>query len=101
MSAPDGPAIVAAAIAVAVAIPVTRPSIVVPGSRTDEEAADEPGRAVVAIGRASVGIVPVVTVRADWGSVIRSVIGRAVIAWIDPDSDADRNLCMGVNCRGN
>jgi hypothetical protein len=69
-------AVIAAAIAVsatvvAAAVIATPVIAVVPGTRADEGAADEPVRAVVAVGSTVVGGIIVVAIGADWrGTVI-------------------------------
>jgi hypothetical protein len=51
---------IAVAATIAVAITATTPITVVPGTGSDEDAAYEPARTVVAVGRASVRVVVVV-----------------------------------------
>jgi len=72
-------AVIAAAIAVSATVVATPVIAVVPGARADEDAADEPVRAVVSIGSAVVGGIIVVAVSADWrGAVIdRSAYANA------------------------
>ena len=48
------------------AIPATSVVTAIPGSGAYERAAYKPVRTVVAIGRASVRIIPVIAIRADW-----------------------------------
>jgi len=57
-----------------------------PGASADEDTAGEVVRAVVAIGRASVRIVTVVTVGADWGGADGAVHGAY------PDAHAELRL---------
>jgi hypothetical protein len=64
------PAIVAAATVVSAAAPIP----VVPGASSDEETTDKPARPVVAVGRTSVGVIVVVSPRADRGGVPVAVI---------------------------
>jgi hypothetical protein len=66
------PSIVAAAIAVVTAITIA----VVPGTRADKDAAAKPRRAVIPIGRASVGIVTVVAISADGSGIPVASIHR-------------------------
>jgi hypothetical protein len=46
---------------------------VIPGTGSDEDAAYEPARTVVAIGRTSVRVVVVVAPRADWSGIVIAV----------------------------
>jgi len=63
-------AVIAAAIAVSATV-VATPVIAVPGAGTDEDAANEPVRAVVSVGSTVVGGIIVVAIGADWrGTVI-------------------------------
>jgi hypothetical protein len=79
---------VPAAIAIASTVPVSV-AAAKPGSGTDEEAAVEPGWAVVSVGRAGIGIVVVVAPLADWRAVIvASVTGT--------DANAEGDLGVGV-----
>jgi hypothetical protein len=88
------PAIVAAAIAiVAAAISVPVPAIAIPvaaipGSRTDEDSAEEPRRSIVPVRRAGIRIVTVIAISAD----------RSGIA-IAPNSNSNRDLSMRVGRR--
>jgi hypothetical protein len=67
----------------------------VPGAGADEDASGEPARAVVAVGRAGVRSVVVVTVGADRRGAI---IGRADSYGDWTDSYADANLSVGAWC---
>jgi multisubunit Na+/H+ antiporter MnhG subunit len=74
--------------------PVSRASIeatMEPRACTDEDAAREPARPVVAVGSACVGVIRVVTVGADgsWSEV----------TWADSHAHDDP-LCMSVRCYG-
>jgi hypothetical protein len=66
-------AVSAAAVTVSATVVATTVIAVIPGAGADEDAAGEPVRAVVTIGRTGVGIVVVVAVGADWRG---TVIGR-------------------------
>jgi hypothetical protein len=91
---------VAAAVAVAAAIAVTAtisitptatPVTVIPGAGADEDATHEPARSVVAIRRASVGVVGVITPAADrgWAVTIAVVIS---VSRIDADTHTDLSI---------
>jgi hypothetical protein len=62
----------------------------IPWAGTDEQAAYEPVRAVVTVGRAGVGIIPVVTIRAD-GSRANARVNRA---------NANSHGDLGMRCSG-
>jgi hypothetical protein len=65
--------------------PAMAPIAVVPGSGTDEDAAEEPTRSVVAVRSASVRVVRVVAIRAAWSRavVIRWILSVAVVVlWV-------------------
>jgi hypothetical protein len=79
------PPIEAAAIAIK--------SATIPGTRSDEDAAIEPRRAVIAIRRASIGGVPVVAVSTSW-----RIIAVIPVRW-DADSNTNCNLSMRIGCR--
>jgi hypothetical protein len=79
------PPIVAAAIAIVASAE--------PGARADKEATAKPGRAIVPIGRAGVGIVAVIPIGADGGRItVISPVHRAT----NPYSHG--NLSMGNRC---
>ncbi|MEA2775765.1 MAG: hypothetical protein QOF90_1171, partial [Acetobacteraceae bacterium] len=82
VSVPTPPA--AAAVPAAVE-PAMAPIAVVPGSGTDEDAAEEPTRSVVAVRSASVRVIRVVAIRAPWSRavVIRWILSVAVVVlWV-------------------
>jgi hypothetical protein len=79
----------AVAIAATKAIAASVVAATEPGAGTDEDAAREPVRAVVSVGRAGVGRVVVVTVGAG---------RRAIPVPVGGYADADRDLCVGVCC---
>jgi hypothetical protein len=95
ISAPPVAAAISAAVAYATAIAISAvaatavpamgiaPTATVPGAGTEEDAAVEPRRAVVAIGRASIGSIAIVAV----------LTYRRTIAI---DADADGNLRLGL-----
>jgi len=91
VTSPVKPASVVSTSVVSPAIE-TRPAVipppvvaVKPGARADEYSADEPVWVVVAVGRAGVGVIVIVTVGADRS---RTIVGRA-------NSHADNHsLCM-------
>jgi hypothetical protein len=63
---------------------------VIPGARADKHAVDKVVRAIVAVGRATIRVIPVIAVAANRS---RTVIGRA-------HSNADNHsLCVGRNCQ--
>jgi len=70
------------AMTIIVRTPVVARSVVavVPGSGADKDAADEVFRPVVAIWRAGVWVVTVVSIRTDWGS--------GHVARTDPNADS-------------
>jgi hypothetical protein len=75
----------AAAVEPATVEPAMAPIAVVPGSGTDEDAAEEPARSVVAVRSASVRVVRVVAIRAAWSRavVIRWILSVAVVVlWV-------------------
>jgi len=70
---------------------IPRPVVAMkPGARADEYSADEPVWAVVAVGRAGVGVIVIVTVRADRS---RTIVGRA-------NSHADNHSLCRRRSRG-
>jgi hypothetical protein len=76
-------AIIAAAIITRTVEPVE------PGASADKDSAYKPLRAVVAVGRASIGVIPIVAVvthRRDVASIHRA------------NPDANHNLCMRRSC---
>jgi hypothetical protein len=83
--------IAVAAIAVHAAVSVSIAAI--PGARADKDAAIEPRRSVVSVGRTSIGIIAVVAISADGSriAVAISPIHRAT----DPNSN--RDLSMGIS----
>jgi hypothetical protein len=75
------------------------PAPTVPGTNAEEDAAIKPGRAVVAIGCASVGIVRIVAVCAGWRAVRRiTAVVAAIITTIAADSDTNGNLRVRAGC---
>jgi hypothetical protein len=78
------PSIVAAAIAIVASAE--------PGARADKEATAKPGRSIVSIRRAGVGIVAVVAIGTDGGRITISPVHRAT----NPYSHG--NLSMGNRC---
>src|SRR5258708_4340840 len=68
---------VSVAVAIAATVPIYRPAIeaaaavvtAIPGAGADEDAAIEPRRPIVPIGRTGVGIVAVVAIGTDWSRV--------------------------------
>jgi hypothetical protein len=100
-------AIVATAVAVAAVNRVIAAVVVVeartiPGAGADEQAAYEPVRTVVAVGRATIGRVAIVAIRADRrsrrvigilirGSVARIRVGRLSVGGIGWSADSDTN----------
>lgn len=83
--------IIAAPVAVSAAVVAVAVIAVVPGAGTYEDAADEPVRAIVAVGGASVGIIVVVAVGADWRG---TVIGRSADSYAEGDA-----LCVRIISR--
>ena len=81
-------AVIAAAIAISATVVATPVIAVVPGAGTDEDAADEPVRSVIAVGGAIVRGIIVVAIGADWRG---AVIDRS--AYANPEGDA---LGVGV-----
>src|SRR5579872_4290030 len=71
--------------------PVPRPSVeaVVPGASADEDAADKPARAIVAVRRARVWVIRVVAVSADGRT------NRGDHSGSDSNTDSDSNLGLG------
>jgi hypothetical protein len=93
-------AISAATIAVAtatVAVSATAPAPSVPGSGTDKEAAREPTRSVIAVRRASVGVVRVIAPFAIRGAVI----GGITYCGTDADSHRYLGICWNSGERQN
>jgi hypothetical protein len=86
------PIAVTAAIAVHTAVS-TISVAAIPGARADKDAAIEPRRSVVSVGRTSIGIIAVVAISADGSriAVAISPIHRAT----DPNSN--RDLSMGIS----
>ena len=85
----NGAPIVPAAVAIVATVAVA----MVPGARPNEDATAEPGRAVVPIRRAGVGIVAVIPIGANGGRItVISPVHRAT----DPYSHG--NLSMGNRC---
>jgi hypothetical protein len=76
----------ATVVASAAVVPTATPISVIPGSRADEEAAYEPARSVVAIGRAGVGIIIVITPGTNRS---RIPIVAIPIVTTDPNTDSD------------
>ena len=70
----------------------TRPPIVAaePRARSDENAADEVVRAVIAVGRTGVRVVAIITIGTDRG--------RAYVSRAHSNTDND-SLCLGERCR--
>jgi hypothetical protein len=96
------PIAVAAAIAVHAAVSAISVAAI-PGARADKDAAIEPRRSVVSVGRASIGIIAVVAISAD-GSRIAVTVSRVAVA-ISPihratDPNSNRDLSMGISRRG-
>jgi hypothetical protein len=60
-----------------------------PGAGADKDATNEPLRTVVAVGSASIGVIPVVAIIAYW---------RNIAAVPGANSDAHYNLRMGRSC---
>ena len=83
-------AVIPAAIAVSATVVATPVIAVVPGAGADEDAANEPVRAVVSVGSTVVGGIIVVAVGADWRG---AVIDRS--AYANPEGDA-----LGVSVGG-
>jgi hypothetical protein len=93
---PSIPVTAASVETAAIAIKATAISVAVatePRAGSDKEATAEPGRTIVSVGRAGVGIVAVVAIVANGGITI-SPVHRAT----DPYSHG--NLSMGNCCRG-
>jgi hypothetical protein len=92
---------VAAAVAVAAAIAAVYAAVsiavtAIPGAGTDKEAAVEPRRSVVSVGRASIGIITVVAIGAG-----RSRVAIAITPVYRPtDPDSNRHLSMGIGRSG-
>jgi hypothetical protein len=86
------PIAVAAAIAVHAAVSISVAAI--PGAGPDKDAAVEPRRSVVPVGRASVGIVSVVAIGADRSRIAIAPIDRAT------NSNANRDLGMRISRGG-
>jgi hypothetical protein len=92
---------VTVAIAASIPVPIYRSSVeaaatvvtAIPGASADKDAAVEPRRSVVPVGRAAVRIIAVVAIGADRSSV-------AVTIHRDTDPNSDRNLGMRISCRG-
>jgi hypothetical protein len=92
---------IAVAIAATVPVPIYRPAVkaaaavvtAIPGAGADKDAAIEPRRPIVPIGRTGVGIVAVVAIGADWSRVAVTVspIHRAT----DPNSNRDLGMRIG------
>jgi hypothetical protein len=75
------------------------PISVVPGAGPDEEAAEEPARAIEAVRRARIRVIPIVAIRAGrcvaiTGTVVRTV-ALIVVARI-VDTHANAHLCLGA-----
>ena len=68
----------------------SRPVVAVePGPRSDENAANEVVRAVIAVRSAGVRVVTIIAVSADWR--------RAYVCWSHTNADKD-SLCVGERC---
>jgi hypothetical protein len=78
----------------ATVVPAT-PVTVIPGAGADKEATDEPARAIVAIGRAGVRIIRIVTPGADRSRVSITVISVSVISV--SVTDTDTHTYLGVS----
>ena len=63
----------------------------IPRTGTDKNAIYEPGRTVVTIRRARIGVIRIVAISTGW----RWSVGRSCVGW-DADSDADRKS-LGVS----
>jgi hypothetical protein len=81
----------AAIIAAATVVSTASPVAVIPRAGTDEDATDEPARSIVAIRRASVGIVVVVAPGAD-----RSRVSIPIIP-VSSVTDTDTHTYLGVS----
>jgi len=86
-------AVVSAATVVPTAaiISTSTPISAIPGTRADEDAADEPARSVVAIGRAGVRIIVVVAPGTNRSGIPVTIIAISVAA---ADSDTDSDLSV-------
>jgi hypothetical protein len=89
---------IAVAIAATVPVPIYRPAVeaaaavvtAIPGAGADKDAAIEPRRPIVPIGRTGVGVVAVVTIGTDWSRV------AVTISWAtDPNSNRDLGMRIG------
>jgi hypothetical protein len=93
--------IVAASTVESTAAPISAvpPAPAIPRADAEEDAAIKPGRAVVAIGCAGVGIVRIVAVCAGWRAVRRiTAVVAAIITTIAADSDTNGNLRVRAGC---
>jgi hypothetical protein len=81
-----GPAVSTATVAAATVATAT-PVAVIPGAGADEEATEEPARAIEAVGRASVGIIAVIPPRTDRSRVtVVSVSTTISVSTTNPDA---------------
>ena len=78
-----------AAIETTTVVTVTSVIAVEPGPRSDENAANEVVRAVIAVRSAGVRVVAIIAVSADWR--------RAYVCWSHTNADKD-SLCVGERC---
>src|SRR5437899_1361857 len=79
-----------AAIETTTIVTVTSVIAVEPRPRSNENAANEVVRAVIAVGSAGVRVVAIIAVSADWR--------RAYVRWSHANADKD-SLCVGERCR--
>jgi hypothetical protein len=84
----------ATVVATAAIVSATSPIAVIPGAGADEDPSDKPARAIVAIGRARVGIIVVVPPRTHWGRVSVAIIPvpRIPVPWTNANSYTDLGI---------
>jgi hypothetical protein len=85
-------AIVSTATIEPAAIESATPVAAIPRPGADKDATYEPARSVIAVGRASVGIIRIVAVRTDWGR-----IPVAVVSVPSPVTNPNPHTYLGVS----